>query len=70
MKSLDLLDIDQLKPIVHGNQLAEALGIKSGPWMKKALDITVEWQIRNPGSTDTACAVAEVVERKKELGIT
>lgn len=70
LQSLDLLDIDKVKPMVHGNQLTKALGIESGPWLKKALDITMEWQIRNPEQTDTAGAIAEVVERKKELGIT
>ena len=70
LKSLNLLDVDQLKPIVNGNDLAEALGTKNGPWMKKALDIAMEWQLRNPEETDAAGGIAEVVERKKELGIT
>lgn len=69
LRSLDLLDVDQLKPIVNGNQLSTALEITAGPWLKKALDIAMEWQLRNPGETDGAGAVAEVVERKKELGI-
>jgi len=69
LQSLDLLDVDQLKPMVHGNQLTKALGAKSGPWMSKALDITVEWQLRNPDETDPAGAIAKVIERKKELGV-
>ena len=55
---------------MHGNQLSKALGVKSGPWMKKALDITMEWQLRNADQTDTAGAIAEVIARKQELGIT
>lgn len=69
LQSLDLLDCDQLKPMVHGNQLTKALGAKSGPWLSKALDITVEWQLRNPEATDPTGAIAEVVERRKELGV-
>lgn len=69
LQSLDLLDADQVKPMVHGNQLTKALGAKSGPWMSKALDITMEWQLRNPEETDPAGAIAEVVERKRELGL-
>ena len=70
LQSLDLLDVDRLKPMVHGDQLAKKLGVASGPWVKKALDIAFEWQLRNPDRTDTAGAIAEVVERKRELGIT
>ena len=69
LQALDLLHVDRLKPIVNGNQLSEALGTKSGPWMKKALDIAMEWQLRNPEETDPAGGIAEVVERKGELGI-
>ena len=69
LKSLNLLDVDQLKPIINGKSLVNALGTKHGPWMKKALDIAMEWQLRNPEETDAAGGIAEVVERKKELGI-
>ena len=69
LQALDLLDVDRLKPIVSGNQLSKALGTKSGPWMKKALDIAMEWQLRNPEETDPVGGIAEVVERKRELDI-
>jgi len=69
LQSLDLLDVDHLKPLVNGNQLSQALGVKSGPWMKKALDIAMDWQLRNPDETDPAGGIAEVKERKKELGL-
>ena len=59
--------MNRLKPIVNGNQLSKALCTKSGPWMKKALDIAMEWQLRNPEETDPAGGIAEVVERKREL---
>ena len=69
LEALNLLDVDLLKPIVNGNQLSEALGIKNGLWTKRALDIAMEWQLRNPEETDPAGGIAEVVERKWELGI-
>ena len=71
LESLNLLDVDRLKPIVNGRQISTALGgAQSGPWMKKALDMTMAWQLRNPDQQDPAGALAEVVEKKNELGIT
>ncbi|KAL9124285.1 MAG: hypothetical protein Q9217_006371 [Psora testacea] len=68
LRSLDLLDVDSLKPIVNGNQISKALGGgKQGPWMKKAMDIAMEWQLRNPEETNPAGGIEEVVSRKKEL---
>ena len=68
LESLDLLDVDKLAPLVKGDQLCRALGgIKSGPWLKKALDIAMDWQLRNPDETDPSGAIAEVMEKRKEL---
>lgn len=68
LQTLDLLNIDQLAPLVKGDQLCQALGgVKSGPWVKKALDMVVNWQLRNPGETDPSGAIAEVIEKRKEL---
>ena len=64
-----LLDADQIKPLVDGKQVTKALGVKPGPWMQKALGIAMEWQLRNPDQTDPAGAIAEIKERKHELGI-
>ena len=70
VESLDLLDVHQLKPLVNGNQIAKALGAgKVGPWMKKAMDIAMEWQLRNPDASDPAGGVQEVLDRKRELGV-
>ena len=56
---------------MKGDQLLEALGqnIKKGPWMAKAMEIAMEWQLRNPDRTDPTGAIAEVKARKEELGI-
>ena len=70
LRSLNLLDVDKLTPLVKGDQLCQALGgIKSGPWLKRALDMTMEWQLRNPDQTDPAGGISEVVERRKELSL-
>lgn len=70
LRDLNLLGVDQLKPIANGNQLSEALGKpKMGPWMKNALEVVMEWQLRNPEENDPAGGIAEIVERKKELGL-
>ncbi|KAL8833789.1 MAG: hypothetical protein Q9170_004082 [Blastenia crenularia] len=70
LKELDLLEAYELKPLVRGDKLSKALGLKSGPWTKKALDIVVAWQLANPDERNAEAAIAEVSGRKKELGIT
>ena len=69
LASLKLLDVDQLKPIVDGNELMRAFNTKGGRWVSAALNCVIEWQLRNPNQTDTASAIAEVRERKEELNI-
>lgn len=36
--------------------------------MAAALDIVMEWQLRNPGEKSSEGAIVEVEARKKELG--
>lgn len=70
LEANDLLDVDQLVPLVKGDQLCKALGgVKAGPWTKKALDIVVNWQLRNPDDTDPSHAIAEVVDKRNELSV-
>lgn len=69
LKAQDLLEVDSLKPLVNGNQLSKALEEKPGPWMKKALEVVIEWQLRNPNIDDAEEAIAEVRRRKQELGL-
>ena len=68
IKELDLFDAPSLKPIVNGKQLCDAFGA-NGPWVKKALDIVIEWQLRNPDETNPENAIEEVKQRKKEIGV-
>ncbi|KAL6719104.1 CCA tRNA nucleotidyltransferase, mitochondrial [Lecanora helva] len=69
LESSNLLEVDQLKPIVHGDELKKALKMGTGPWIKKALNMTIEWQLRNPDQTESADAISEVEKRKVELHI-
>ncbi|KAI1818446.1 hypothetical protein GGS20DRAFT_581554 [Poronia punctata] len=69
LQELDLMAAPELKKIIDGRQLAKALNVNPGKWMAKALDICVEWQLRNPDATDPAGAVEEVQKRREELGI-
>ena len=48
------------KTLMDGKELAKAIGIKPGPWMKDALDVVMAWQLRNPGTTDSQQAIEEV----------
>ena len=66
---MDLLDVASLKPIVNGRQLCDAFGAGNGPWVKKALDFVIEWQLRNPDEIDAENAIEEVRRRKEEIGL-
>lgn len=66
---LGLLDVHRMKPIVSGHFISQQLGAKTGPWMKKALDIALGWQLRNPDDTSPDDCIEELNQRRKELGI-
>ncbi|KAF4125337.1 tRNA nucleotidyltransferase/poly(A) polymerase [Geosmithia morbida] len=66
---LDLFDAPSTKRLLDGMTLAKALGIKPGKWTGKALDICMEWQLRNPEEKNPEGAIQEVRRRKEELGI-
>ncbi|MCJ1385352.1 CCA tRNA nucleotidyltransferase, mitochondrial [Xylographa soralifera] len=69
IKSLDLMNAYTFKPVVDGAQLILALNRPSGKWIVGALNIVMEWQLRNPGKTATEDAIGEVKMRWKELGL-
>ena len=69
IEELGLLDAPSLKPVVNGIELCDAFGAKNGPWLKKALDIVIKWQLRNSEETDAASAIEEVKRRKNETGL-
>lgn len=64
----DLLEVCSLKPLLDGKALAKALSTPPGPWMKDALDVVMAWQLRHPGVTDPAQAIAEVQLHRQQNG--
>ncbi|KAF2829341.1 poly A polymerase C-terminal region-like protein [Ophiobolus disseminans] len=66
LSKLNILDVDTFKPLLKGTDLAKALGIEPGPWMKDALDVVMAWQLRNPGSTDATAAIEAVKASRDE----
>ncbi len=70
LEKMDLMDAPSTKPIIDGKTLAKSLGgPKMGGWMREALLVCMEWQLRNPGVTDAQGAVEEVMKRRGELKI-
>ncbi|RDW69700.1 hypothetical protein BP6252_08720 [Coleophoma cylindrospora] len=69
LEKLEVMDAPSIRPIIDGKQLTKELGVRPGIWMAPALDVCMEWQLRNPGETDFAGAVEEVRKRKDELKI-
>ncbi|QSZ28759.1 hypothetical protein DSL72_003264 [Monilinia vaccinii-corymbosi] len=69
LKELDVMDAPTIRGIVDGKMLSKALGVKADKWMGPALDVCMEWQLRNPNSTDAEGAIDEVRKRQKELNI-
>ncbi|PQE16298.1 hypothetical protein CJF32_00006164 [Rutstroemia sp. NJR-2017a WRK4] len=67
--ALDVMEAPAIRGIVDGKLLSKTLGVKPGVWMGPALNVCMEWQLRNPGTTDTDAAIDEVRKRKEELKI-
>lgn len=70
LRSLGLLDVYLLKPLVDGSEISAALGSKGGPWLKKALEMSIAWQLRNPNQTEKGACMEEIIRRKVDLGLT
>ena len=67
LENMQILEAYKLKPIIDGRTLSKALSIKPGPWMKPALDVVMQWQLRNPNRTDTTEVVEEIKAKQGEL---
>jgi tRNA nucleotidyltransferase (CCA-adding enzyme) len=65
LETLDILDADTFKPLLKGTDLAKAMNLKPGPWMKDALEVVMAWQLRNPNITDPTEAIEEVKKTRK-----
>lgn len=66
----NLLDACSLRTPINGRDIINALGLKTGPWMTKAMEMVIEWQLRNPEETSKEAAINEVRRRRDELGLT
>ena len=58
-----------MKHIVNGTELCKILGHKGGRWIKDALNMVIDWQLRNPTEVSPNGAIAEVLKRKSELSL-
>lgn len=63
----DLEGVCELKPIVNGDEIMKSLGAKKGPWMSKAVNMALEWQLLHPDSTDKEEVLKEIAGRQAEL---
>ncbi|ODV96679.1 hypothetical protein PACTADRAFT_39560 [Pachysolen tannophilus NRRL Y-2460] len=52
---LDLSHVYTIKPLIDGKTLSHELNIKPGPWMKKAQDAILIWQLDNSDKSKEEC---------------
>jgi hypothetical protein len=70
VEKMDLMKVATEPLPLSGKVLLAALGnIKPGKWTANALNICMEWKLRNPDSTNIEEAIEEVKKRRVELGI-
>ncbi|KAI9930434.1 CCA tRNA nucleotidyltransferase, mitochondrial [Aspergillus wentii] len=65
----NLEGVCEMRPIVNGDEIMQTLGARKGPWMGKALDMVVKWQLLHPEITEKEKALEEVSNRREELGL-
>lgn len=65
----DLEEVCDLRPIVNGDEIMKSLGAKKGPWMGKAVNMSLEWQLLHPEIADKKLALEEITTRRAELGL-
>ncbi|KAJ5431327.1 hypothetical protein N7445_009059 [Penicillium cf. griseofulvum] len=63
----DLEDVCELKPIVNGDEIMKSLRAKKGPWMSKAVNMAMEWQLLHPDITEKEKVLEEIAGRRAEL---
>ncbi|KAL4883430.1 hypothetical protein BJY04DRAFT_226490 [Aspergillus karnatakaensis] len=57
----------ELKPIVNGGDVMKTFKAKMGPWMSKALDLVIQWQLLNPDIHDKQRALEYLESKREEL---
>jgi tRNA nucleotidyltransferase (CCA-adding enzyme) len=70
VKEQDLLDVCALRPIVKGSEVMTALGAVQGPWINKAMNMIIQWQLLSPHNLEKEAALEEITRRKAELEYT
>jgi hypothetical protein len=66
LADLEILEAYNFKHLLSGSELAKALDLKPGPWMKDALDVVMAWQLCHPEITDPAGAIEAVKVSKDQ----
>lgn len=51
----DLMNAHEIKPLIDGKTLVKSLGMKPGPWISKATQEIIVWQLDNPEGTPEEC---------------
>jgi len=69
LEKMELMDVASQKQPLTGTRLAKDLNVKPGAWMKGALNVCMQWQLRNKDSDNIEEAIEEVRKRRDELKI-
>ncbi|KAL2829177.1 hypothetical protein BDW59DRAFT_170588 [Aspergillus cavernicola] len=56
----DLKSVCEVKPILNGGELMKALGATNGPWLSKALELVMQWQLLHPEIEDKQKALEDL----------
>ena len=62
IQCLNIEDAYELKHIIDGGRLKELCSSEGGPWMKEAMDLVMEWQLRNPDDPQIASCEFKIKE--------
>lgn len=65
----DLEEVCIMKPIVNGGEIMEAMAARKGPWMSKASEEVIKWQLLHPDITEKQKALDHLLAIKGKLGL-
>lgn len=65
----DLEEVCTMKPIVNGGEIMEAIAMRKGPWMSRAQEEIVKWQLLHPDITDKQKALDHLIAMKGTFGL-
>lgn len=69
IKKEGLEGVCELKPIINGADIMQALKASKGPWMRFATEMVVKWQLLHPEITEKEKALEAISEKREELGL-